>query len=81
MAEDVVGDVGVAGADEEVVGGLGDEEGFGVAEGGDGAEVEAVLGEDGADEGAEVGRAVDEEDAAAALLLGFCGGGGFLEGG
>ena len=55
MAEDVVGDVGVAGADEEVVDGLGVEEGFGVAEGGDGLDVEAVLREDGADEGAEIG--------------------------
>lgn len=55
LAEDVGGEVGVAGADEEVVGGLGVEEDFGVAEEADGADVEAVLGEDVADEGAEVG--------------------------
>ena len=78
--EDVGGDVGVAGADEEEVDGLGVEEGFGVAEGADGVDVEAVLGEDGADEGAEVGGAVDEEDAAAVGWLGFLRGGGALEG-
>ena len=78
--EDVGGDVGVAGANEEEVDGLGVEEGFGVAEGADGVDVEAVLGEDGADEGAEVGGAIDEEDAAAVRGLGFLRRGGAVEG-
>ncbi len=81
LVEDVGGEVEVAGADEEEVCGLGVEDGFGVAEEADGADVKAVLREDGADEGGEVGGAVDEEDAAAAGGCWLGGGGGFLEGG
>ena len=80
LGDDFGGHVGVAGADEDVVYVIGAEEDFGVAEHAGGFDVEAVLGEDGADEGAEVGGGIDEQDAVAALLFGDLGGGFFEEG-
>lgn len=60
------GKLRVAGADEDVVGGVDAEEEFGVTEGAGGANVVSVLREDGAGEGAEVGGGVEDEQAGAA---------------
>ena len=57
-----------SGADQDVVVGVGLEHDFGVAEEGKRADIEAVALQDGADEDAEVGGLVDDEDTRAALF-------------
>ena len=58
-----------AGTDEDVVDVVNLEEDAGVADEACGAHFVSMLGEDGADKGAEVGRAIDNEDAVAGLVV------------